>query len=75
MAQGHAALFGLGAAAAVASPGAALQDLRQDFDSVNAILCAMSADVQNRLSRIWPLLTMAERLLREIAPGSAHPTR
>lgn len=52
----------LGAATAAVSSGGALAGLRRDFDAVNGILCAMLDDVQDRLTRIWPLMGLLDRV-------------
>ena len=52
----------LGAAAAAVCPGETLTGLRRDFDAINAILCDMLDDVQDRLARIWPLMGVLDRV-------------
>ena len=52
----------LGAAAAAVSPRGALPGLRGDFDAINAMLCALLDEVQDRLARIWPLLALLDRV-------------
>lgn len=51
----------LGAAAAATSPGDKLAASQKDFDSINAILCAMMDDVQNRLARVSKWMTVLDR--------------
>jgi len=46
----------LGIAAAEVSPGAKINDLRNDFFRINEILASLVNDVQNNLSTIWPPL-------------------
>ncbi|HEU5318678.1 MAG TPA: DUF5995 family protein, partial [Chloroflexota bacterium] len=50
------------AAAALVSPGSTLPALRRDFDAINAILCAMLDEVQDRLARIWPLMALLDHV-------------
>ena len=51
----------LGVAAAAVSTNGRLPELRRDFDAINAILCDMLDDVQDRLARIWPLMALLDR--------------
>jgi hypothetical protein len=50
----------LGVAAAQTSPGAQLEGLKQDFDSLNNILCAMLDDVQEKLTRVSPFMPLLD---------------
>jgi hypothetical protein len=50
----------LGVAAAVTCPGDALPGLRHDFEVINTILRAMLDEGQDRLARIWPLLSLLD---------------
>jgi hypothetical protein len=52
----------LGAAAAAVSSEGTLPGLRRDFDTINGILCDMLDDVQERLARIWPLMSLLDRV-------------
>jgi hypothetical protein len=52
----------LGIAAAQASPGAELSALRRDFDAINAILAAMIDEVQDRIARVSPWMTLIDRV-------------
>jgi hypothetical protein len=44
----------LGIVAAEIAPGAAIQDLKGDFDAINQLLSDLVADVEDRLGKIWP---------------------
>jgi hypothetical protein len=50
----------LGIAAAQTSPGTQLAGLRRDFDSINEVLWAMLDDVQDRLTRVSPLMSLLD---------------
>ena len=50
----------LGIAAARTVPGAALPELRADFDRINEILSRLVDTVQDELARIWPLLRVLD---------------
>jgi hypothetical protein len=52
----------LGIAAATTSPGAELPALRRDFDAINAILAAMIDEVQDRIARVSPWMTLIDRV-------------
>ena len=52
----------LGIAAAETSPGAELPALRRDFDAINAILAEMIDEVQDRIARISPWMTLIDRV-------------
>jgi Family of unknown function (DUF5995) len=50
----------LGIAAAQAAPGTQLSGLRREFDSINDILGAVLADVQDKLTLVSPLMTLLD---------------
>ena len=52
----------LGVAAAQTSPGAQLEGLRRDFDSINDILSAMLDDVQDKLALVSPWMGVLDRV-------------
>ncbi|HEY5551258.1 MAG TPA: DUF5995 family protein [Opitutaceae bacterium] len=51
----------LGIAAAAAAPGPGIHGLKNDFDTINAILAEMVDDVQDRLAQIWPAMRWLDR--------------
>ena len=55
----------LGIVAAEVAPGAAIQDLKSDFDAINQLLSDLVDDVQDRMGRIWP----GVRLLDKVGGG------
>ena len=59
----------LGIAATRAAPGDRLDDLRNDFHRINAVLAGLVGEVQTELARIWPMLRILDRAL-----GSADET-
>lgn len=52
----------LGIAAAECAPGEAILGLKNDFESINDILCSMVDDVQERLTKVWPALRAIDRI-------------
>jgi hypothetical protein len=54
--------FDLGLAAATAAPGAAIEELKPDFDRINQLLAGLVNDVENRLARVWPPLRRLDGL-------------
>jgi hypothetical protein len=52
----------LGIAAARCAPGPELDDLRRDFDRINAILAAMIGSIQDDLRRISPWMGLLDRI-------------
>ncbi|HXI16714.1 MAG TPA: DUF5995 family protein [Chloroflexota bacterium] len=52
----------LGVAAAAVCPRDALGGLRKDFDAINMVLCVMLDEVQDRLARVWPMMTLLDRI-------------
>lgn len=54
----------LGIAAAQTCPGAAIQQLRGDFDQINATIAGLVDPMQERLTQIFPVLWIADRLFR-----------
>ncbi len=52
----------LGIAAARCSPGAALPELRRDYDRVNAVLASTITSVQEDLRRVSPWLGLLDRI-------------
>ena len=52
----------LGVAAATVCPRGALGELRNDFNIINAVLCAMLDDVQDRLAQVWPMMALLDRM-------------
>jgi hypothetical protein len=54
--------FDLGAAAAYTCPGAAIADLRRDFNEINILLGEMIDDVQESLSAISPWMWILDRV-------------
>ena len=56
----------LGIAAARTAPGERLADLKDDFDRINTVLAGLVGEVQEELTRIWPLLRILNR-----SPGRA----
>lgn len=54
----------LGIAAAQTCPGPEIQHLRTDFDRINGIIADLVNPMQDRLTQIFPLLWIADRLFR-----------
>ena len=52
----------LGIAAARTCPGQAVQDLKVDFNKINAILASMVDGVQKDLAEVWPMLKILDRI-------------
>jgi len=52
----------LGIAAARTAPGDTLPALRSDFDRINQILASLVDEVERQLARIWPLLSLLDRV-------------
>ncbi len=52
----------LGVAAAKMAPGDQLQEIRNDFFRINAILASLIQEVKDELSQIWPLLRFLDQL-------------
>lgn len=50
----------LGIAAATVAPGAEIESLRDDFHKVNDILASLVDEMQNRLSRVSPLMILLD---------------
>lgn len=46
----------LGVAAAQVAPGDAIEDLKNDFNTINTILSGLVANVETALSDVWPIL-------------------
>jgi hypothetical protein len=51
----------LGIVAAEIAPGAAIQDLKNDFDAINQLLGDLVGDVQDRMGAIWPGVRILDR--------------
>ena len=51
----------LGIAAAQTVPAEELPDLKNDFDKINSILSSLVDEVQNELSKIWPLFKLIDK--------------
>jgi hypothetical protein len=54
--------FDLGIAAASVAPGAAIQNLNNDFNKINTILCDMITEVKTSLYSMWPLSKLISKL-------------
>jgi Family of unknown function (DUF5995) len=52
----------LGIAAAATAPGAALADLRGDFDRINEILASLIADIEHDLVEVSPWIGLLDRI-------------
>lgn len=52
----------LGIAAARTSPGAAILDLKEDFNRINEILAALVDGVERQLAQIWPTLKLLDHI-------------
>ena len=59
----------LGIAAAQTMRGEPLEDLRDDFIRINAILAALVMDVQEELAEIWMTLRLLDSLLGDLQDG------
>ena len=55
----------LGIAAAEVAPGAALADLRTDFNRINTVLAGLVEEVQTELAQVWPPLGFLLALARQ----------
>ncbi|MEE9171497.1 MAG: DUF5995 family protein [candidate division NC10 bacterium] len=52
----------LGIAAARASPGGAVHDLKNDFNRINEILASLVDEVERDLSHVWPILGLLDHI-------------
>src|SRR5688572_16078527 len=52
----------LGIAAAEVAPGAAIDAVKNDFDTINQVLSELVDDVQNRLGQVWPGVRVLDRV-------------
>lgn len=52
----------LGIAAATIAPGAAIENLRNDFNKINTILCDLITEVKTSLYSMWPLSKLISKL-------------
>jgi hypothetical protein len=51
----------LGIVAAEIAPGAAIGDLKSDFDAINQLLSDLVGDVQDRMAKIWPGIRILDK--------------
>ena len=56
----------LGIAAAEVSKGHPIENLKNDFDTINKVLSSLVMDVQNNLSEIWPFLKKILKVTKKI---------
>lgn len=52
----------LGIVASEIAPGAAIQDLKGDFDAINQLLSDLVDDVQDRMGTIWPGVRVLDKV-------------
>lgn len=62
----------LGIATAEVARDGSLPALRADFDRINAILAAVTAEAKNELAAIWPLLRVFDTFAGNLQEGFIH---